>query len=163
MLDLNVQSLNLDDANAIEDVMRLAAKHRSVASTSMNDVSSRSHSVFTLHLTAKHDIQKQSLKGTLNLVDLAGSERLKRSEASGDNAKETMDINKSLSSLTSVFVALSKKNSHIPFCNSKLTYLLQNCLSNDGKTLTVVNLSSMAKSANESLCGLRFAAQANKC
>eukprot|EP00592_Proboscia_alata_P029468 CAMPEP_0194429668 /NCGR_PEP_ID=MMETSP0176-20130528/48595_1 /TAXON_ID=216777 /ORGANISM="Proboscia alata, Strain PI-D3" /LENGTH=936 /DNA_ID=CAMNT_0039243017 /DNA_START=206 /DNA_END=3016 /DNA_ORIENTATION=+ len=161
--DLTVQSLNLDDANAIEDVMSLAAKHRSVASTSMNDVSSRSHSVFTLHLTAKHDIQKQSLKGTLNLVDLAGSERLKRSEASGDKAKETMAINKSLSSLTSVFVALGKKNSHIPFRNSKLTYLLQNCLSGDGKTLMVVNLSPMAKSANESLCSLRFAAQVNKC
>jgi len=161
--NLNMVALEPSDKNAVESVMRHAAKHRSVGATDMNAVSSRSHSVFTLHLTAIHAEQKQALRGTLNLVDLAGSERLDRSGATGDRAKEAMSINKSLSCLTDVFVAIGKKASHIPFRNSKLTYLLQPSLSGDGKTLMLVNLSPTEQSAKESLCSLRFASHVNKC
>merc|ERR1712165_528892 len=151
------------DTEAVEAVMRQAAKHRSVGSTEMNSQSSRSHSVFSLILTGVHKENRQELRGVLNLVDLAGSERLDRSKAKGDRAKETVAINKSLSSLTDVFVAIGKKASHIPFRNSKLTYLLQPSLSGDGKTLMLVNLSPTELSAQESLCSLRFASQVNKC
>jgi len=161
--DLTMVPLEPNDSDAVEGVMRQAAKHRAVGSTDMNEVSSRSHSVFTLHLTAFHPEQRQALRGTLNLVDLAGSERLSRSNATGDRAKETVAINKSLSALTDVFVAIGRKASHIPFRNSKLTYLLQPSLSGDGKTLMMVNLSPTELSAQESLCSLRFAAQVNKC
>ena len=161
--NLNMIPLEPTDTEAVEEVMRQAAKHRSVASTDMNAVSSRSHSVFTLHLTALHPENRQALRGTLNLCDLAGSERLGRSGATGARAKEAMAINKSLSSLTDVFVSIGKKASHIPFRNSKLTYLLQPSLSGDGKTLMLVNLSPTEASVQESLCSLRFAAQVNKC
>lgn len=161
--DLTMKNIEPTDTEAVEEIMRQAAKHRSVASTDMNAVSSRSHSVFTLHLTAVHPKQKQALRGTLNLVDLAGSERLERSGATGDRAKEAVAINKSLSSLTDVFAAIGKKASHIPFRNSKLTYLLQPSLSGNGKTLMLVNLSPTDASAQESLCSLRFASQVNKC
>merc|ERR1711937_722002 len=161
--DINMVTLEPTDSEAVEAVMRKAAKHRSVGHTDMNAVSSRSHSVFTLHLTALHPENRQSLRGTLNLVDLAGSERLDRSKVTGDRAKEAMAINKSLSSLTDVFVSIGKKAAHIPFRNSKLTYLLQPSLSGDGKTLMVVNCSPTEMSAQETLCSLRFAAQVNKC
>lgn len=161
--DINMLPLEPTDSEAVEAVMRLAAKYRSVASTDMNAVSSRSHSVFTLHLTALHPENRQALRGTLNLCDLAGSERLDRSKATGDRAKEAMAINKSLSSLTDVFVSIGRKASHIPFRNSKLTYLLQPSLSGDGKTLMLVNLSPTVMSVQETLCSLRFAAQVNKC
>lgn len=78
-----------------------------------------------------------SMNGTLSLVDLAGSERLDRSGAVGAQMKETVAINKSLSALADVFVAIANKQAHIPFRNSKLTYLLQPALSGDGKTLMV--------------------------
>jgi len=161
--DINMVQLEPTDSEAVEDVMRQAAKFRSVGSTDMNAVSSRSHSVFTLHLTALNSETRQALRGTLNLCDLAGSERLDRSKATGARAKEAMAINKSLSSLTDVFVAIGKKASHIPFRNSKLTYLLQPSLSGDGKTLMVVNMSPTEQSTQETLCSLRFAAQVNKC
>jgi len=161
--DLKLVPLDPKDSEGVEAVMRQAAKHRSVGTTEMNEVSSRSHSVFTLHLSAFHSEQRQTLRGTLNLVDLAGSERLNRSGATGDRAKEAMAINKSLSSLTDVFVALGKKASHVPFRNSKLTYLLQPSLSGDGKTLMMVNLSPTDRSTQESLCSLRFATHVNKC
>jgi len=161
--DINMVPLEPTDSEAVEAVMRQAAKYRSVGSTDMNAQSSRSHSVFTLHLTALHPRNRQALRGTLNLCDLAGSERLDRSKATGHRAKEAMAINKSLSALTDVFAAIGKKQSHIPFRNSKLTYLLQPSLSGDGKTLMLVNLSPTEKSTQESLCSLRFASQVNKC
>jgi len=161
--DITMISLEPTDIDAVEGVMRTAAKYRSVGHTDMNAVSSRSHSVFTLHLTALHPENRQTLRGTLNLVDLAGSERLDRSKVTGDRAKEAMAINKSLSSLTDVFVSIGKKAAHIPFRNSKLTYLLQPSLSGDGKTLMLANLSPTEMSTQESLCSLRFASQVNKC
>ena len=118
--DINTVCLEPSDSNAVDNVMRQAAKHRSVGCTSMNSTSSRSHSIFTLYLKATHLGNKQELCGQLNLVDLAGSERLDRSKAIGDTAKETVSINKSLSSLADVFVSIGKKASHIPFRNSKL-------------------------------------------
>lgn len=118
--------------------MELAARHRSVCQTGMNERSSRSHSVFALHLRAAHAGQGIVLNGTLSLVDLAGSERVDRSQVTGAQLKETVAINKSLSALADVFVAIGNKQPHIPFRNSKLTYLLQPALSGDGKTLMVL-------------------------
>ena len=161
----DIQTVPVDPNNAaeIDKIMHLAARHRSVSSTAMNEQSSRSHSVFCLHLKATNKEQGIVLKGALSLVDLAGSERLDRSGATGAQAKETMAINKSLSSLTDVFVAIGNKQSHIPFRNSKLTYLLQPALSGDGKTLMMANLSPTSESFFESLCSLRFASQVNQC
>jgi kinesin family protein C1 len=73
--------------------------------------------------------------------------------------KEAAHINKSLSALAGVFSALNRKQTHVPYRDSKLTFLLQPALSGDGKTLLFVNLSPTPGSANESLCSLRFAKQ----
>lgn len=135
--DVTMISVDPNDTQQMDSIMEQAARHRSVGQTAMNERSSRSHSVFTLHLRASNVSQGVVLKGALNLVDLAGSERLDRSGASGARMKETCAINKSLSALTDVFVAIGNKQSHIPFRNSTLTHLLQPSFSGDGKTLMV--------------------------
>ena len=150
------------DAAAVDALVACAARHRCVASTEMNAVSSRSHAVFTLHLTGTNAERRARLRGALHLVDLAGSERLDRSHAQGQRLKEAQSINKSLSALAGVFASLNAKRSHVPYRDSRLTFLLQPALSGDGKTLLFVNLSPTAASANESLCSLRFAKQVNQ-
>jgi kinesin family member C1 len=161
--DVTMLGFDPNDVEKIDSIMELAARHRSVSQTLMNERSSRSHSVFMVYLSATNEAQNVHLKGTLSLVDLAGSERLDRSGAAGARMKETVAINKSLSSLVDVFTAIGNKQSHIPFRNSKLTYLLQSALSGDGKTLMLVNVSPTEESYFESLCSLRLAKQVNQC
>lgn len=163
----HVSDLTIKDvcsADEISSLLQQAAQSRSVGRTQMNEQSSRSHFVFTLRISGKNENTEQQVQGVLNLIDLAGSERLSRSGAMGDRLKETQAINKSLSSLSDVIFALGgKKEEHIPFRNSKLTYLLQPCLGGDSKTLMFVNISPDQSSTSESLCSLRFAARVNAC
>lgn len=75
-------------------------------------------------------------------MDLAGSERVGKSGAEGSRLREAQHINKSLSALGDVIAALRSRQGHVPFRNSKLTYLLQDSLSGDSKTLMVVQVRS---------------------
>ncbi|KAH9975749.1 P-loop containing nucleoside triphosphate hydrolase protein [Lactifluus volemus] len=151
----------------VRSLLSLANSRRMVAATLMNERSSRSHSVFTLRIRGTNTHTGQVCEGALNLVDLAGSERLNASGAGKDKERlrETQNINKSLSALGDVIAALGEKSDksdkHIPYRNSKLTYLLQNSLSGNSKTLMFLNLSPLAAHLNESLCSLRFATKVN--
>jgi len=143
-------------------LVRRAMKAREVAETEMNANSSRSHTLFLLYITGVHQATGQTLTGCLNLVDLAGSERTKRSGARGQRMTEACAINKSLSCLGDVFAAVGRGDKHIPYRNSKLTYLLAPCLGGEGKTLMVVNIAPDLDSAEESMCSLRFASTVNQ-
>ncbi|CAA0816237.1 Kinesin-1 [Striga hermonthica] len=137
--DLTV--VDVRNSKEVSYLLERAAQSRSVGKTQMNEQSSRSHFVFTLRIMGFNENTDQQVQGVLNLIDLAGSERLSKSGSTGDRLKETQAINKSLSSLSDVIFALAKKEEHVPYRNSKLTYLLQPCLGGDSKTLMFVNVS----------------------
>lgn len=73
-------------------------------------------------------------------MDLAGSERVWKSGAQGERLKEAQSINKSLLALGEVIQALRAKQPHVPFRNSKLTYLLQDSLGRGNKTVMMVQV-----------------------
>ena len=113
--------------------------------------------------TASHrPVRRESV---LHLVDLAGSERLSASGSGEDPKllKEAQAINSSLSALGNTIAALATKQQHVPYRNSKLTYLLQNALGGNCKSLMCVCVAPSASNAAESLCSLRFAKKTGSC
>ena len=149
--------------NDIYALLERGAQSRTKAQTKMNDVSSRSHAVFTIILEQmkKYKGKKTFKSGKLNMVDLAGSERVKLSGATGKQLDECRRINKSLSALGNVINALTDpKTKHIPYRDSKLTRLLQNSLGGNCKTSMIAMISPYDGSFNESISTLNFAKRA---
>ncbi|XP_071981336.1 kinesin-like protein KIFC1 isoform X2 [Engystomops pustulosus] len=164
--DVHVTNLRYVEVSSVEEVhelLRTAKTNRSVAKTALNDRSSRSHSVFQLKIEGENSIRDVRTSSVLSLIDLAGSERLDRSLSTGDRLKETQSINTSLSTLGMVITSLCNKDSHIPYRNSKLTYLLQNSLGGNSKVLMFVNISPLEENFAESVNSLRFASKVNEC
>ena len=130
MVDIDVEN-KTNGLTQLEAVIAAASRARSVATTKMNAQSSRSHSVFMLHLYGSNEESGTVVQGALNLCDLAGSERLDRSGAASDarRLKETQAINKSLSCLGDVFTSLANGSKHIPFRNVSLTSFIYSLFS----------------------------------
>ncbi|XP_049419575.1 kinesin-like protein KIFC3 isoform X3 [Epinephelus fuscoguttatus] len=141
----------------INRVFELGHMNRATACTNLNEHSSRSHALLIITVSGFNTATGNRTQGKLNLVDLAGSERIGKSGAEGSRLREAQCINKSLSALGDVINALRSKHSHVPFRNSRLTYLLQDSLNGDSKTLMMVQVSPLAANMSESVCSLKFA------
>ncbi|KAI1774549.1 kinesin-domain-containing protein [Hypoxylon cercidicola] len=136
---------------------------RQVAATKCNDLSSRSHTVFTITACVKRtgeDGEDYVSAGKLNLVDLAGSENIQRSGAENKRAAEAGLINKSLLTLGRVINALVDHSSHIPYRESKLTRLLQDSLGGRTKTCIIATISPAKSNLEETISTLDYAFRA---
>uniref|UniRef100_A0AAQ5Y2R8 Kinesin motor domain-containing protein n=1 Tax=Amphiprion ocellaris TaxID=80972 RepID=A0AAQ5Y2R8_AMPOC len=163
--------------------LKLGALSRTTASTQMNVQSSRSHAIFTIHLCqvrvcASDNVNEtdnrvsngnsemdeyETLTAKFHFVDLAGSERLKRTGATGDRAKEGISINCGLLALGNVISALgdrSKRSSHVPYRDSKLTRLLQDSLGGNSQTVMIACISPSDRDFMETLNTLKYANRA---
>ncbi|KAL6275368.1 hypothetical protein ACE6H2_018969 [Prunus campanulata] len=157
---LNVPDASLVPVTCTQDVlelMKIGQKNRAVGATALNERSSRSHSVLTVHIYGKELATGSILRGCLHLVDLAGSERVDKSEAVGERLKEAQHINRSLSALGDVISALAQKSTHVPYRNSKLTQVLQDSLGGAAKTMMFVHINPELNALGETISTLKFA------
>ncbi|KAG2221922.1 hypothetical protein INT45_013258 [Circinella minor] len=139
---------------------------RTTGSTDMNTVSSRSHAIFSVILKQQQreeDGSDKSFTSKFHFVDLAGSERLKRTNAQGDRAKEGIAINSGLLALGNVISALgdeTRRATHVPYRDSKLTRLLQDSLGGNSQTLMLACVSPSDSNFMETLNTLKYANRA---
>ncbi|GMF21019.1 unnamed protein product [Phytophthora fragariaefolia] len=155
----NLIEVEVFNESDVLDLMRLGHSHRSVGSHDFNEHSSRSHLVLSITIETGMKIDTRRRISKLHLIDLAGSERVSKTAASGQRLKEAQNINRSLSALGDVIAALGANSKHVPYRNSKLTFLLQDSLSGNSKVLMFVNVSPVQWNAWETLCSLNFASR----
>ncbi|CAD2218274.1 kinesin [Angomonas deanei] len=152
------------------EMFRVGMNRKEMANTSMNNTSSRSHTVFSFHINratkvgavkVDSDGPTVALEGRLVLCDLAGSERVSKTHAEGKTLGEATHINGSLLVLGKVVAALTEKNSqHAPFRESKLTRILQYSLLGNGNTSIMINISPSDDNTEESLSAVYFGQRA---
>lgn len=178
----NLTETNVSSVAQAQQLLAAGGKRKKVSKTNMNDTSSRSHTVFTLVVTcsllAEGTLQKQTSR--LNLVDLAGSESQRAAGTAGERLKEGSKINQSLSALGNVIMALARtakggnkrkviegaskasKPFHIPYRDSKLTWLLKDSLGGSAKTFVIANVSPAISCVQETVSTLNFALRAKE-
>ncbi|XP_058480470.1 kinesin-like protein KIF21A isoform X2 [Solea solea] len=180
---VGVTTRTVTSAAEMIQCLKLGALSRTTASTQMNVQSSRSHAIFTIHLCQvrvcspenddnatdnrlanNSEINEfETLTAKFHFVDLAGSERLKRTGATGERAKEGISINCGLLALGNVISALgdrSKRSSHVPYRDSKLTRLLQDSLGGNSQTVMIACISPSDRDFMETLNTLKYANRA---
>lgn len=158
-----MEESHINNASKGIRLLKEGSHKRQVAATKCNDLSSRSHTVFTITVYMKRttDTGEDFVSaGKLNLVDLAGSENIQRSGAENKRAAEAGLINKSLLTLGRVINALVDKGSHIPYRESKLTRLLQDSLGGRTKTCIIATLSPAKSNLEETISTLDYAFRA---
>ncbi|XP_035008252.2 kinesin-like protein KIF17 [Hippoglossus stenolepis] len=162
-----VRDLSMHTVHSVGECERIIEqgwRNRAVGYTLMNKDSSRSHSIFTIHLEICNidaEGQDHLRAGKLNLVDLAGSERQSKTGATGERLREATKINLSLSALGNVISALvDGRSRYIPYRDSKLTRLLQDSLGGNTRTLMIACLSPADNNYEETLSTLRYANRA---
>jgi len=144
-------------------LLQAGSHRRQVAATKCNDLSSRSHTVFTVTAYIKRTSDNGEdyvSAGKLNLVDLAGSENIQRSGAENKRAAEAGLINKSLLTLGRVINALVDRSPHVPYRESKLTRLLQDSLGGRTKTCIIATVSPAKSNLEETISTLDYAFRA---
>ncbi|KAI8590910.1 P-loop containing nucleoside triphosphate hydrolase protein [Geranomyces variabilis] len=158
-----VKGLTVRVANTEEEALSYLFEGettRSIAEHQLNRNSSRSHCIFTIWLESRSRVESSEkvLYSKLNLVDLAGSERLSKTQTTGVSLREAMYINKSLTFLEQVIIALAdKKRGHIPYRQSKLTNVLRDALGGNCNTLMIANVRCERSFIEETISTLRFA------
>ncbi|XP_067294610.1 kinesin-like protein KIF9 isoform X2 [Pseudorasbora parva] len=160
---VSVKGLSLHLVHNEEEALNLLFEgemNRIIGEHALNKHSSRSHCIFTIHIESRSRTLSDAkyITSKLNLVDLAGSERLGKTGSEGQVQTEAMYINKSLSFLEQVILALAdSRREHVPFRQSKLTHALKDSLGGNCNTVLVANIYGEGAQIEETLSTLRFA------
>ena len=139
-------------------------KNRLIRTTSYNEFSSRSHTIFKLQIeSTKPDSNGFLFTSKLNLCDLAGSEKIPTDmKVEGQHFLELKNINLSLTTLGRVIYALACSAKHIPYRDSKITNFLNDSIGGKTKTVIFANVSPLEENTEDTINTLMFAERAKK-
>ncbi|KAH1256245.1 Kinesin-like protein KIN-UB [Glycine max] len=165
--------VEIKDQPSFLELLRVGETHRIAANTKLNTESSRSHAILMVHVkrsvvdsedvvyTENNDVSHLTKpskplvqKSKLVVVDLAGSERYMLEEAKS--------INLSLIALGKCINALAENNSHVPFCDSKLTRLLRDSFGGTARTSLIVTIGPSPRHRGETSSTILFGQRAMK-
>jgi hypothetical protein len=156
-----LQDVVYNPLNSIEDFNSALAKgiaKKAHATTSLNQNSSRSHTIFKIILKSKENDDEEY---SLSIVDLAGSERANRTETQGKELVEACKINNSLSVLGKCMEAMRYNSIFttkkiVPFRESKLTMLFQEYFQGDQNIIMITNINPRKEDFEETLRALNY-------
>ncbi|XP_077393908.1 kinesin-like protein KIF6 isoform X2 [Festucalex cinctus] len=159
--NIHLRNLSLQQSANEEEALNLlflGDTNRMIAETPMNQASTRSHCIFTVHLCRRQPGSATLRRSKLHLVDLAGSDRVSKTGLNGQLLTEAKYINLSLHYLEQVIIALSERNRcHIPYRNSMLTSVLRDSLGGNCKTTMIATMAVDKRNLDESISTCRFA------
>uniref|UniRef100_A0A8C8A2Y9 Kinesin family member 6 n=1 Tax=Oryzias sinensis TaxID=183150 RepID=A0A8C8A2Y9_9TELE len=159
--NIHLRNLSLQQAANEEEALNLlflGDTNRMIAETPLNQASTRSHCIFTVHLCRREPGSATLQRSKLHLVDLAGSDRVSKTGLNGVLLTEAKYINLSLHFLEQVILALSERSrSHIPYRNSMLTSVLRDSLGGNCMTTMIATLAVDKRNLDESISTCRFA------
>ncbi|XP_032298837.1 kinesin-like protein KIF9 isoform X2 [Coturnix japonica] len=150
-----VKGLSIHSVSDEEDALNLlfeGESNRVIAEHTLNKKSSRSHCIFTIYIESRFRVlsDDRCIHSKINLIDLAGSERLNKTGSGWRVLKEAAYINRSLSFLEQMIIALADpRREHIPFRQSKLTHFLKDSLGGKCNTVLVANVCGEALHVEE--------------
>eukprot|EP00668_Euglena_longa_P011895 GGOE01014315.1.p1 GENE.GGOE01014315.1~~GGOE01014315.1.p1 ORF type:complete len:741 (+),score=211.83 GGOE01014315.1:42-2264(+) len=161
--NISVRNLYTPVATKEEDALSFFFEgnaNRAIAEHQLNATSSRSHCIFTIYVSSRSRVESDgtTIHSKVHFIDLAGSERLSKTGSEGVLAKEAMYINRSLSFLEQVVIALSNSaREHVPYRQSRLTNLLKDSLGGNCKTVMISNIWAEEQHLEETSSTLKFA------
>src|SRR5690606_11849337 len=112
-------------------------------------------------LTIEDNKTKQARQANMSAIDLAGSEDNRRTANDKERMTESASINKSLFVLAQCVEAISKKQSRIPYRESKMTRILS-LGQNNGMTVMILNIAPTKACHLDTLNCLNFANRTKK-
>ena len=170
----NLTEIKIKNHEQAFNLLMKGNESKIVASTKLNEKSSRSHCIFRLNIEitknvkkiifGEEETEKVLLKNHINLIDLAGSENSNKTGCVGQRLKEGSNINKSLLALSNVINKLSQNSGNNPnsqnffvnYRDSKLTRLLQNSLGGNSKTTIICTITDDGEHYNETMNTIHF-------
>ncbi|XP_056134524.1 kinesin-like protein kif7 [Lampris incognitus] len=168
-----IKECEVESLDEVLSLLESGNTARHTGATQMNPHSSRSHTIFTVHMDQRRGgsrlygsstgARPQILSSKFHFVDLAGSERILRTGNTGERLKESIQINSGLLALGNVIGALGdpkRKGTHIPYRDSKITRILKDSLGGNSKTLMIACISPSSMDFDESLNTLNYAMRA---
>uniref|UniRef100_A0A8C8FEV2 Kinesin motor domain-containing protein n=1 Tax=Oncorhynchus tshawytscha TaxID=74940 RepID=A0A8C8FEV2_ONCTS len=169
-----VKECEVEGLDEVLSLLESGNTARHTGATQMNPHSSRSHTIFSVHMDQRRGGSQAHgnpttgtgphiLSSKFHFVDLAGSERILRTGNTGERLKESIQINSGLLALGNVIGALGdpkRRGTHIPYRDSKITRILKDSLGGNAKTLMIACISPSSADFDESLNTLNYAKRA---